>query len=105
LHCYAPPGLVTPRACFTTLPFQSAIATFLLTACLDSRRQGYFRGLANLVGSVKFWCPECNLVVYDLGLVKQQLANVTGWCGIDVRDASNFTRLGKIRKVWAHPLR
>ena len=102
LHGYPPPGLLTP--CFTTLPFQSATTTFLLTACFNSRRQAYFRGLANLVGSVKFWCPECNLVVYNLGLDKQQLGNVTTWCGIDVRNGSSFTRLGNVRKVCATTL-
>jgi len=33
----------------------------------------YFSGLCNLQGSVRFWCPDCLTVVFDLGLTEHQL--------------------------------
>lgn len=42
--------------------------------------QAFFPALTNFVGSVRYWCPECSLAVYNLGLTEAQKATVRGWC-------------------------
>jgi len=39
----------------------------------------YFLGLANLVGSIHFWAPDHDVIVYDLGLTKPFAAEVRRW--------------------------
>ncbi|XP_013409229.1 uncharacterized protein LOC106172863 [Lingula anatina] len=41
---------------------------------------GYFGGLRNLVGSIHFWEPRTNIVVYDLGLANFQKRLISQWC-------------------------
>ncbi|XP_013418275.1 uncharacterized protein LOC106179275 isoform X2 [Lingula anatina] len=40
----------------------------------------YFGGLANLVGSIHFWEPKRNIVVYDFGLEQKQISKIKTWC-------------------------
>ena len=98
-HASARPS-PSARACLTAPPLRTCTRRFRLPAVLV-RIQGYFSGLKNLAGSVRFWCPACRLVVYDLGLKDQQLANMTSWCGVEIRNGTNFTRLGHVKKVRA----
>jgi hypothetical protein len=39
----------------------------------------YFRGLKNFAASVQYWAPRHQLVVYNLGLTADQLAQVQSW--------------------------
>ena len=39
----------------------------------------YFQGLVNLVGSIHYWAPECEILVYDLGLNDLNKQEVTNW--------------------------
>lgn len=36
----------------------------------------YFKALQNFVGSVRFYCPECHVLVYNLGLSEAEKASV-----------------------------
>jgi hypothetical protein len=40
----------------------------------------YFAAMRNLVGSVNFWCPNCTIAVFNLGLSADELAQARGWC-------------------------
>jgi hypothetical protein len=44
--------------------------------------RGYFRGLENLASSLKFWAPHRQLVVYNLGMTKEQLQRVKSWSNL-----------------------
>lgn len=46
---------------------------------------GYYHGLTNLVGSVHFWCPECPVVVFNLGLSEEQKRTVDTWCNTTLK--------------------
>lgn len=54
---------------------------------------GYFRGLVNIVGSVQFWCPECRIVVFNLGLSEQQLNTVRSWCNVTLEWAEGMPKI------------
>jgi hypothetical protein len=41
---------------------------------------GFYHGLTNLVGSVHFWCPECPILVFNLGLSEEHKKTVNTWC-------------------------
>jgi hypothetical protein len=49
------------------------------TVIVSGTSSGYFSGLRNLAGSVQFWAPNHQLVVYNLGMSQQQLAEVETW--------------------------
>jgi len=39
----------------------------------------YFKGLVNLVGSIHFWAPDHDIMVYDLGLKRSFLTEIKRW--------------------------
>ncbi|XP_013391953.1 uncharacterized protein LOC106160008 [Lingula anatina] len=44
---------------------------------------GFFSpGLKNLVGSVHHWSPGRNIVIWDLGLSEEQVAEIKTWCRV-----------------------
>jgi hypothetical protein len=45
----------------------------------------FFPQLANLLGSVQHWCPECRLEVFDLGLELEQRAALRRICNVALR--------------------
>lgn len=45
---------------------------------------GFFSGLTNLVGSIRVWCPECHIAVFNLGLDANQIKQVKGWCNVSL---------------------
>lgn len=45
----------------------------------------YFQGLKNMVGSVHYWCQECSIVVFNLGLTAEQVQEVRQWCRTSMR--------------------
>lgn len=45
---------------------------------------GFFSGLTNIVGSIRVWCPECKIVVFNLGLTSSQLDTVKSWCNVTI---------------------
>ena len=59
------------------LPFPGFI---VVTAASSS----YFDRLQNFVGSIHFWEPSQRIVVYDLGLTKQQMAAVVCWHNVEL---------------------
>ena len=44
----------------------------------------YYPALANLIGSIHYWAPECNIHVYDLGLTHEQKVAVQCWQRVSV---------------------
>jgi hypothetical protein len=42
----------------------------------------YFEALQNLAASVKFWSPKRKLVVYNLGMTTDELAQVNSWSNL-----------------------
>lgn len=40
----------------------------------------YFKSLRNLVGSIAFWCPQCRVAVFNLGLTSVELLEIKTWC-------------------------
>lgn len=44
----------------------------------------YFMSLKNLVGSIHFWAPDCNILIYDLGLKKTFLEEITHWHNVTI---------------------
>ena len=101
----------TPRNIVT--PAQSAQ---LQQAAKQSRHLGnmtiatgagsfYFRALQNLVGSVRFWCPDCHVVIFDLGLTEAAREKIPRWCKTELRWAGGVSAqaapLLKNLKKWA----
>lgn len=62
----------------------------------------YFQGLQNMVGSVHYWCQECSIVVYNLGLTAEQVDEVGKWCRTRIRwnngIAVNGTASGHVKQ-------
>ena len=52
---------------------------------LTGANGAYFRGLKNLIGSLHFWEPGRRIVVYNLGLRKDELDKVRTWKDVDLR--------------------
>jgi hypothetical protein len=44
----------------------------------------YFIGLKNLVGSIHFWAPNKNILIYDLGLQKTFLEEISNWQNVTI---------------------
>ena len=51
----------------------------------------YFLAMANLVGSVRFWCTECDIVAFNLGLTAEELRTARGWCRVTLHWADGYT--------------
>jgi hypothetical protein len=47
--------------------------------------EGYYRGLMNLVGSVHYWCADCPVVVFNLGLSEESKEAVNSWCNTTLK--------------------
>lgn len=45
----------------------------------------YFQGLVNFVGSVHYWCAECPIVVFNLGLSEEHKKTVDTWCNTTLK--------------------
>lgn len=45
---------------------------------------GYYAALKNLIGSLHYWEPDRKIVVYNLGLNKQSLDELSNICGVTV---------------------
>jgi hypothetical protein len=52
---------------------------------LTGANGAYFGGLENLIGSLHFWEPGRRVVVYNLGLRKDELDKVRTWKDVDLR--------------------
>jgi hypothetical protein len=50
----------------------------------------YFAAMENLVGSVRFWCPECGIAAFNLGLADEELSRVQTWCGTTLHWARGY---------------
>lgn len=46
--------------------------------------KAYFSGLLNLVGSMHYWSPDTQIIIYDLGLSEHQLQEITHWRNVQV---------------------
>ena len=65
---------------------------------------GFFLGLENLVASCLYWAPEHSVVIYNLGLTKEQLLTAQSWPNvIDIKWKDGFpdsfpdhVRIGKV---------
>ncbi|XP_013391951.1 uncharacterized protein LOC106160006 [Lingula anatina] len=55
------------------------------TLITGSNSPFFFPGLKNLVGSVHKWSPDRDIVVWDLGLSPEQVAEVKTWCRVTYR--------------------
>jgi len=62
--------------------FGTAAASLVAVTAADD---GYFRRLANLVGSLHFWEPGLAVDFYDLGLAPANAAAARGWADVRVR--------------------
>jgi len=54
---------------------------------------GFFSGLTNLVGSIRFWCPECKIAVFNLGMDHSQLEKVRNWCNVTLEWEEGMPRV------------
>lgn len=36
----------------------------------------YYNSLVNFVGSVRYWCPECHVHVYNIGMSQERLSTI-----------------------------
>lgn len=45
-------------------------------AIVTAANDAYFNALVNFVGSLRYWCPECHVDVYDIGLAQAHLATI-----------------------------
>lgn len=46
---------------------------------------GYYHGLSNFVGSVHYWCVNCPIVVFNLGLSEEHKKTVDTWCNTTLK--------------------
>ncbi len=46
---------------------------------VSAANEAYFSGLLNLVGSMHYWSPESQIIIYDLGLTDSQLREIAHW--------------------------
>lgn len=61
-------------------PFTKAVPlTIATTASVE-----YYEHLTNIIGSIQYWEPDAQIVVYDLGLLKEQADEMRGMCGVRV---------------------
>ena len=49
------------------------------TVIISAANEAYFTGLLNLVGSMHYWSPKSQIIIYDLGLSEQQLQEISHW--------------------------
>lgn len=73
--------LALPAVIVEATPPPTEAETTVLTIATGAD-SGFFSGLTNLVGSIRVWCPECNIAVFNLGLDPHQLKVVKGWCNV-----------------------
>ena len=50
----------------------------------------FFAAMKNLVGSTLFWCQDCPIAVFNLGLSAEELAAAAGWCRTTVHWAEGY---------------
>jgi len=70
--------------------FSIARTTSERLTVLTGANDAYFGALTNAVGSIKFWCPHCDVLVFNLGLSESHLQLIErNWCNVQIawRDA------------------
>jgi len=43
----------------------------------------YFAALQNLIGSIKIWEPNIKIIVYNLGLLEDNVEEMKNWCNVE----------------------
>jgi hypothetical protein len=80
-----PPGISSaPKGC-RSLPHPTAAAKPILQdmVIVSGANSAYFEGLKNLAASLRFWAPHRQLVVYNLGMTRDELVEVKSWPNVE----------------------